>query len=424
MKLQRTLVLMAAFASLLGCAAIDANFSRAYADGMKVVGKSRLIAHEEAHALLRRYECIPGDGMKAKAGMITRQEAHTLVRHYRSIPGDGMKAQARLISRDEAHALVKRYSCVPGDGMKAKAGMITREEAHKIVRHYRSIPGGLVLEGNGIGIDRVKNVSYEPASNTFVLDDNRAVYSSPVSAQNAALLARAIARDDRIGVSLNDERHIVFGKLPASADLAADLKSVDNFLGDMVLPPQEWTVGYKFANGFEPMKDPGKGGAAVFFRFRDFEFAVKEGKLTPTGAEFDARIVPILKQQTSIGGYLPDYQAIDAASGYEPYEAGARHVAENIGYYLSEDIVHRAMAYGEAAAFFRSLKASGINLDKLSRKIDASIEKAASPSRTAPQSLEVHWLSYLREIQDGNRYANWSAPPYDLYLNRMSAGTQ
>jgi hypothetical protein len=36
--------------------------------------------------------------------------------------------------------------------------------------------------------------------------------------------------------------------------------------------------------------------------------------------------------------------------------------------------------------------------------------------------LEVHWLNYLREIQDNNHYANWSSPPYDLYLNRFSAG--
>ena len=390
---------------------------------MKVVGKSRLIARDEAHALVKRYDCIPGDGMKAKAKLITRDEAHSLVHRYQSIPGDGMKAKARLITRDEAHSLVKRYNCIPGDGMKTKAKLITRDEAHKLVRHYRSIPGGLVMEGEGTGIGAVKSVRYQPASNTFVLD-NGTTYASPVPARSAALLARAIAGDDRLGVSLNDERHIVFGKVPVDSSLASDLKSVDNFFGDMVLPPQEWTFGYKFANGFQPMKDPGKGGAAVFFSFKDFEFATKEGKLTLTGAQFDARIVPVLKEQTSEGGYLPDYDKIAAATGFEPFEAGAQHVADNIDYYLKEDIVRRAMAYGEVAAFFRSLKASGVKLEALSRKIDASLDKTASSVRTAPQSLEVHWLSYLREIQDNNHYANWSAPPYDLYLNRQGAGTQ
>ena len=33
---------------------------------MKVVGKSRLIARDEAHALVKRYDCVPGEGMQAK----------------------------------------------------------------------------------------------------------------------------------------------------------------------------------------------------------------------------------------------------------------------------------------------------------------------------------------------------------------------
>ena len=300
--------------------------------------------------------------------------------------------------------------------------MIARDEAHALVTRYNCIPGGLVMEGEGTGIGAVKSVRYEPASNSFVLD-NGTTYKSPVPARERRALGRAIAGDDRVGVSLNEERHIVFGKLPTNSGPASDLKSVDNFLGDMVLPPQEWTVGYKFANGFQPLKDPGKGGAAVFFSFTDFEFAAKEGKLTLAGAQFDARIIPVLKEQTSEGGYLPDYDKIAAATGFEPFEAGAQHVADNIGYYLTEDIVRRTMAYGEVAAFFRSLKASGIKLEPLSRKIDASLDKTGSTARTASQSLEAHWLNYLREIQDNNHYANWSSPPYDMYLNRKGAGT-
>jgi hypothetical protein len=57
---------MAAFASLLGCTAIDAICAQALADGMKVVGKSRLVARGEAQAIVKRYNCIPGEGMQAK----------------------------------------------------------------------------------------------------------------------------------------------------------------------------------------------------------------------------------------------------------------------------------------------------------------------------------------------------------------------
>jgi hypothetical protein len=182
-------------------------------------------------------------------------------------------------------------------------------------------------------------------------------------------------------------------------------------------------VGYKFANGFEPMKGPFIHGAAVFFQFKDFVFAVKDGKLTLARAGFDARIIPILKKETKAGGYLPDYKKIDeAAGGYEPYEAGAQHVADNIDYYLHEEIVHRAMKYGEVAAFFRSLQASGVKLEKLAASIEASVPPARTPAK--PESLEVHWLNYLREIQTSNHYANWSAAPYDLYLNARISNTQ
>ena len=59
-------MIMAAFASLLGCAAVDAICSQALADGMKVVGKSRLIARDEAQALVKRCDCVPGEGMQSK----------------------------------------------------------------------------------------------------------------------------------------------------------------------------------------------------------------------------------------------------------------------------------------------------------------------------------------------------------------------
>jgi hypothetical protein len=265
-------------------------------------------------------------------------------------------------------------------------------------------------------------VRYDAAANAFVLDD-AVVYPSPIGARSAAVLARAIAADDRVGVSLGEDAEIVYGRLPRNSEVATDLKLADNFLGDMILPPQEWTVGYRFANGFEPRRNAGNDSTAVFFRFTDFRFAVKDGRLQLTHAGFDARLVPIRQDEAADGGYLPDYKAIAAGTMVEEYRINAEHLGENIDYYLQEEIVARAFSYGQAAAFFRGLKAAGVGLQDLSRSIEAS-SPAATPAagRRPASTLDDSWLAYLRDIQARNRFGNWSGPPADLYASRRANG--
>jgi hypothetical protein len=394
-------------------------------DGMKASGG--LVTHDDAHKIFKHYRSIPGDGMKGSGGLVTHDEAHKIFSHYRSIPGDGMKGSGGLVTHDEVHKILEHYRSIPGDGMKASGGLVSHDEAHKILEHYRSIPGGVVLEGVGSGIGRVKSIHYEPGTNAFVLDKGRATYVSPLPPEKTALLARALAKSDKIGVSLGEETPIVFGKLPRDSDVAADLMMADNFLGDMVLPPQEWTHGYKFANGFEPPRDGTADNAAVFFRFKDFAFALREGKLALANAHFDASVVPVLDEAAPDGGYMPDFKALASPATlalFQRYEVGARHVADNISYYLGEEIVHRTLAYGEVAAFFRGLKASGVDLGALASKIETSAGTTAVPREPTHRTLEESWLDYLKQIQAGKRYANWSAPPYDLYRKRLASRTQ
>lgn len=69
------------------------------------------------------------------------------------------------------------------------------------------------------------------------------------------------------------------------------------------------------------------------------------------------------------GGYLPDMEAIDNDSALQDYETNAKHVAENIDYYLREEIVSLITSYGEAAAFFRGLKNAGVDLPMLAGEL-------------------------------------------------------
>ena len=330
-------------------------------------------------------------------------------------PPKQINGDARLINAAEADHLLKRYKSIPGNGVvKGDAGIITRDEADHILKRYDSIPGGLIFEG-AAELDWVKNVRYDSQQQTFVLNDS-IFYALPLRAQSAAILATAIAADDRLGVSLGEETEIVYGQVPTNSNLALDLKLGDVFLADIVLPPQEWTIGYRYAGGFKPKEPADASLAAVFFRLEDFRFEVKDQKLMLQGANFRARIVPVTETRARDGGYLPDMEAIGDESALRDYETNAKHVAENIDYYLREEIVSLTTSYGEAAAFFRGLKNAGIDLPTLAGELRIADGTPSLPAQNAP-ALEDGWQEYLRGIQTRTNYENWSSPPYDTYMN-------
>ena len=390
---------------------------RSIPGGGEIKGQARKITPAETRIVLKRYRSIPGGGdIKGQARKITPAETRTVLKRYRSIPGGGdIKGQARKITPAETRTVLKRYRSIPGGGdIKGQARKITPAETRTVLKRYRSIPGGFLLEGRAMGLPRFKAVRYDAARNSFLLD-GRISYASPLPAAAAATLARAIAADDRIGVSLGENDEIIYGRLPETSDVTVDLKLADNFLGDMVLPPQDWTSGYKFANGHQPRQNVHRD-TAVFFKFSNFAFATKEGKVELTNSAFDIRIVPVLKKPASDGSYLPDFKAIEAGNVAEDFLANAAHIADNISYYVQEDLIANVHAYAEAAAFFRSLKAAKVDLRRLASSMDTAT--ASTAPRFTADTLEGNWLEYLKDIQGRNRYGNWSGPPADLYQGR------
>ena len=248
----------------------------------------------------------------------------------------------------------------------------TTQDIKGVKENYGGIPGGVVLEGVATGLGRVEHVAYDPRFNAIALDD-RAVYFAKVPARTLAVMCRAIALDERVGVSLG-RKHIVYGKVPESSDLAVDLKLADHFLGDIVFAEGDWTSGYRFPDGFRPQPNQDDSGhVAVFFNFNGFEFAIQQEEIRMTTASFDVRLVPLAEQADEKGAHQPDLDAVARGSVSPQYEANARHIAENIGYYQKERIISRTFAYGEAAAFVRCLKRAGVDLSALANTIDAAI---------------------------------------------------
>ena len=197
------------------------------------------------------------------------------------------------------------------------------------------------------------------------------MYFSPAAAGTVAVLARSIAQDDRVGVSLGQVQ-IVYGAVPENANIVLDLKLADQFLGDIVFAQRRWTAGYRFANGDEPQKETGNFDLAVFFKFAGFDFRVVDEQVQLVSQSFNVTLVPLTKAKSADGGHLPDLDAIARGQSYPHYERNARHVSDNINYYRKEKIVEQMFAYGEVAAFLRGLKSAGVNLRRLADAIEWS----------------------------------------------------
>jgi hypothetical protein len=290
--------------------------------------------------------------------------------------------------------------------------------ADKTVATYGSYPGGVVLEGAVVFSGADGSVSYDPNLNALNFGD-RAAYLIPILPQNFAVLCRAIAQDDRIGVSLGSTQ-LVLGKLPKDSEVAWDLKLADHFLGDIAFGEKTWSAGYLFPNGYTPKQPQHFGALAVFFTFNDFKFDVNDEEIQAAGSNLSVQLVPLSANRAPDGGLLPDDAAIRSGLSYPEFEANVDNIVQNISYYGKEKIIERTYQYGEVAALLRGLKKTGVDLDDLAQHVESSFGTSsgqAEESGDPKQELEGRWTEYLKEIQAHSSYANWSAPPYDLYVS-------
>jgi hypothetical protein len=240
-----------------------------------------------------------------------------------------------------------------------------------------------------------------------------------VNPRNVIMLARAIARDDKVGVSLGQVQ-LVYGQVPENSDVALDLKLADGFLGDIVFARRKWTKGYRFASGYEPKRDTGSN-VAVFFRFGGFDFETDQEEVRLRSSGLDITLIPLTETKSAEGGHLPDLEAIRAGQRFPQFELNASHISENIGYYRQEKIIEQTFGYGELAAFLRGLKASGVNLANLANAVEWSTDIHPAATRTAaPDIADMrkpidNLFDAWRRIDLADYLAQWSqdAVKYD-----------
>src|SRR5262249_16917962 len=149
-------------------------------------------------------------------------------------------------------------------------------------------------------------------------------------------ISRALAKDDRLGVSLTDPS-IVYGRLSPQGPIVTNLKLADRFLGLLAFGNVGFLRGYVFAPGYEARKPKSVQPMAVFFRINGLRFSEDNtGQLSRSGVMLISTLVPLL--QSKLPTALPDFARIERADVPSEYVANLRHIEKNISYYARERV--------------------------------------------------------------------------------------
>jgi len=264
-------------------------------------------------------------------------------------------------SRSDAVAQSQEASLV------ARYEQTTTDSAKTILENYKSVPGGVTLEGIA-AVPSAEGVRYYRSLNAFVFD-GKVAYVSPLPAQDIKTILRSIATDDRLGVSLAGD-FISYGALDRDTPIAQTLALADELLGHIAFGGHhaDMFAEYRLAGGFVPRKNTEtlSHGMCVYFRFGNYEFQTHGSRLEKTSSRLAITLVPTDKEKRAEdGGAVPDFAAIEKKSIPAAYRDNVEHISEHSAYYMKEKILRMVDAYGEAAAFARGLKRSGIDLKAL-----------------------------------------------------------
>lgn len=240
------------------------------------------------------------------------------------------------------------------------------DNAQRQKEKYGSVPGGVLLEGQIGGLPPITTAKFIPASNELLLN-GKIRYELPTSRAQAADIFAALAKDDRIGVSLpvvfSAGLNEVYGALATNSMVARGLTLTDAFLGAIVFRDHHgWLDNYQFAEGHARDEDL-KISLSVNFTIHGFEGEIRQNRLLVPRSQFTVTFVPLSDETGPNGESLPMQSPEKVMSA--KLTAVGQHVADNIGYYRREPIVEQAFRYGEVAALARELSRGGANLREI-----------------------------------------------------------
>jgi hypothetical protein len=243
---------------------------------------------------------------------------------------------------------------MPGSDARIAAAAMNR---------FDEIPKGVVLEGDGMGIEELTSLTYDKEKNEFTINE-KMKYKNPVDRKEFAQLLKALKEDDRIGVTLLEGQIKTYGKLGSSSAIIGALTETDKILGGLIYGIDHLLEGIKLPGGYKPKKaGERKIPVVAFSTFNRYVFEKRSDTYVRAGVSIDVTLIPLSDKKSDSGGHMPDEAKMKEYTMEDSDRSNLDHLHAFQGEYLKMPSFAKAADAGEAAAFARHVRDSKIDLE-------------------------------------------------------------
>jgi len=233
------------------------------------------------------------------------------------------------------------------------------------LQRFGEVPKGVVLEGDAMGMEELKSITYDKEKNEFLINE-KTKYKNPVDRKEFTQLLKALKEDDRIGVTLLEGQMKTYGKLGGGSAIISALTETDKILGGIIYGIDHLLDGVKLPGDYKPKKAPDRKIPVVAFsNINRFIFEKSGDTYNRVGVSLDVTLIPLAEKKSQTGGHLPD------ETKFKEYimEESDRHNLDHLHTYQTEYFkmpsFAKAVVAGEAAAFARHIRDSKIDSEVL-----------------------------------------------------------
>lgn len=266
------------------------------------------------------------------------------------------------------------------------------------------VNAGVIIEGKTVGIDEVSSLQYQAENNSFVINGNK---SLPVAVSREELIEiiRALRFDDRIGVATKANNEVIlYGKVAENSTIAQKLQAADELLRAVVYADNARLKNITLPENYRPqnVRNRNDKPSAIYFSLDNFVYREQGGVYRPENFKADLMLIPLGKDSDD-DKLVPDYDALQRGDVLVEERQNAEHIRKNQHAYLSLPVINAAVRIGQTTAFIRHLRAGGVDLAQLEKKLldhnsfalnaNQGNEKMASASAINAAQKEIERLN-------------------------------
>lgn len=233
-----------------------------------------------------------------------------------------------------------------------------------------AVHAGVIVEGGSTGMDKVVTLAYQPGQNSYTINGST-VLRCPVSAGEMVEIVRALRLDDRMGVAAKgDDQLQVYGELATQGTVVRKLQEADDFLRAVVFADGARLRGVTLPEGYVPQAAAKRQrDSALYFNLDGVQYHRSGENYVPETSRAELVLIPMSSQAAADGSPQPDYDALERGDYQQEDFANAEHIRRHQQEYLRLPALSGAVKIGQAAAFVRHLRASGVDLAALEQRL-------------------------------------------------------